>query len=385
MGDEPAAVASPSGEDSGNSSQRSETLDRVLAIATGIGVIGTLVLSIKAISDFREGILIWFTNLLFATALVTTQVIKWMRDHKFGRRQVVYLAGGGLIFLGIILADRLRDDAVRDRLRRDAQGPELIEIAGGTVDVADDQIGQGSTSELTVAAFRIEPYEVTNERYGACVEAGACTPPRDGGRSVEANTGSWPVTGISPHEAYDFCTWIDRELLSEAQYLAATRGTDAIARPYPWGDAPLDESRAHLAFVAADEIPPPFEPTDSDPPIDLSEGGEFGTTEPPFPLGQPLAVDELPLGRTPGEPGVAHLVGNVYELTSTSPELCPVRTACSAAWTPASTNAELLIIRGHAYTTPVVDGVVQGRDAEPIALDPPLRQPDIGFRCATAA
>jgi formylglycine-generating enzyme required for sulfatase activity len=97
--------------------------------------------------------------------------------------------------------------------------------------------------ELSLPAYRIGKYPVTNAQYHEFVRAGSrFAGPELGwdGQNVPAGKRAQPVSGVTWYEAVAYCQWL-RELTgcrcslpTEAQWEKAARGTDG--RTYPWGD-----------------------------------------------------------------------------------------------------------------------------------------------------
>lgn len=95
---------------------------------------------------------------------------------------------------------------------------------------------------VTLDAYRIDKYEVTNARFKECADAGACTPPQ----SAESAThliyygsdeyADYPVVNVDWNQANAFCKWDGGRLPTKAEWEKAARGS-TDTRIYPWGDA----------------------------------------------------------------------------------------------------------------------------------------------------
>ncbi len=71
--------------------------------------------------------------------------------------------------------------------------------------------------QVTLAAFWIDRYEVTNSRYAQCVQAGKCAPAhRRGvdrpGYYADTDAPLQPVVGVTFKDASDYCAWVGRRL-----------------------------------------------------------------------------------------------------------------------------------------------------------------------------
>lgn len=89
---------------------------------------------------------------------------------------------------------------------------------------------------VEVPGWWVESYEVSNGRYRACVEAGACTPPKLRGRFDQSHREDRPVVGVTWRQARDFAAWVGRVLPSEAVWERAARAGEDRWR-YPWGNS----------------------------------------------------------------------------------------------------------------------------------------------------
>ena len=78
------------------------------------------------------------------------------------------------------------------------------------------------------APFYIDAFEVTFDRWFACMQAGACAAPDHEGEAGQ------PVRGVTLYQAIEFCRWAGGELPSDDMWVLAAAGPSA--RRYPWGD-----------------------------------------------------------------------------------------------------------------------------------------------------
>lgn len=95
--------------------------------------------------------------------------------------------------------------------------------------------------EITLSEFWIDKYEITQEKYAACITANGCTAPAPVDPSLATDAGydpankpDHPVSNVTWAQSRSFCMWLGKRLPTEAEWEKAARGTDG--RMYPWGD-----------------------------------------------------------------------------------------------------------------------------------------------------
>jgi formylglycine-generating enzyme required for sulfatase activity len=104
---------------------------------------------------------------------------------------------------------------------------------------------------VTLSAYSIDKYEVTNHRYKACVDAGGCTAPEADfsmTRNPYYNTTTYayyPVIIVDWNQAATFCAWDGKRLPTEAEWEKAARG-NKDTRIFPWGNSAPDCTKANI-------------------------------------------------------------------------------------------------------------------------------------------
>lgn len=201
---------------------------------------------------------------------------------------------------------------------------------------------------VTLHSFALDAYEVSVDRYGACVQAGGCTPlgtgaPCSASVSVAGVDGDTPAFCVTWGQANTFCEWDgSRRLPTEAEWEFAARGTGG--RAYPWGNV----FACPLAIVGG------------------YPGGPCSSNA------SPGSVDGNQAGATPEL--VYNLSGNVAEWVAdwvgsypSTPQTDPTG--------PASGTTK--VVRGGAFSSPLPAAIAYAR----MAIDPTVTGA-WGFRCA---
>ncbi len=239
---------------------------------------------------------------------------------------------------------------------------ELDEIAAMGVD-RDWVKNELPQHEVTLPAFAISRYAVTNAEFANFVEDGGYTTSaywsEAGWQQKTAelwsqprywedekwNHPSQPVVGVSWYEATAYCRWLSAKtgreyrLPTEAEWEKAARGTDG--RRYPWGNS-WDPARCNN-----------------------KEGGPGKTTE----------VGEYPQGDSPFN--VGEMVGQIWEWCSTQYAAYPYEPRDGRE---NGEREEVRVLRGGSWYDSDPEGVC--RCAFRLWNGPRLRGSSGGFRCA---
>lgn len=168
----------------------------------------------------------------------------------------IYLRNLLLLGITIILIFFVYPVAREAFLRFQAQQTgEMVLIAESKPQLGNDESAKMGnalpTQQSTVPAFKIEKYEVTNQRYLYCVDAGKCSLNAPRNLFDAPEFAQRPAAYILPFQAMQFCEWIDRRLPSEAEWERAARGTDG--QIWPWGAQQPSPELAKLDYSPADQ------------------------------------------------------------------------------------------------------------------------------------
>ena len=244
-------------------------------------------------------------------------------------------------------AARQRELALERRARRLLQG--VVVLLGTLVLIAGSflarqeilrQSARRAGQPLPVAGLDVafERYEVTNDRYARCVQAGRCIePPPQLSTFHRDDSGDRPVTGVDALQAAAFCRWIGRRLPTLPEWEVAAHQTAAP----PW---PLDQAAPPYDFA------------------NLMPDGRVDLDRLPEPVGS----------RQPTPEGIYDLVGNVAEWTSTPwQEAGPEQSTWDM--TSAHVPDELTTVGGSYLATL--------NSFYPINTASAFRYETIGFRC----
>ena len=203
--------------------------------------------------------------------------------------------------------------------------------------------------EVTLNAYWIDRYEVTNGQFSECVAAGFCYEPREQGSALRPDYykneafADYPVIHVDWNQAKAYCSWAGKRLPTEAEWEKAARGEDGLL--YPWGNELPDVVPAQI--------------------------GQFGS-------GDTVPADAFPEGCSPY--GVCGMAGNVWEWTSDQYD--PDFYEKSPAFDPlAVTGGNIYVIRGYSWAYPFSLMDITLRNSAYVLT----HTWDLGFRCAADA
>ncbi len=202
----------------------------------------------------------------------------------------------------------MRYPMYNDVSRIGAEPNEMVTVpAGEFIRGTDTRLpDEGPQHKVTLPAFQIDIYEVTNLQYKKFIDAtGHRSPDHFRNRTYPDGKADHPVTFVSWHDAVDYCTWAGKRLPTDQEWEKAARGTDG--RQYPWGDV-FDTQNANM-------------------PLRWEELKQYGDTTP---------VGAFEKGVSPY--GAYDMSGNVWEWTSSWYEAYPGNTTPSESY-------------GHRYKT----------------------------------
>jgi iron(II)-dependent oxidoreductase len=207
--------------------------------------------------------------------------------------------------------------------------------------------------EVSVKAFFIDQYEVTNQQYQEFMRATGYAAPKYWNDS-DYNKPDHPVVGVSWNDAVAYCQWVQKRLPTEEEWEKAARGKNGLqtSAQYPWGDTPPHAG----GIFRANYDPGSF-----------SEDG-YAKTAP---------VKSFESGGALWDDGkVYNMVGNVREWTASWFMPYP-----NSQFKSSRLGQKYYVVRGGSWKDSASYTRVAARDG----WSPQSKQPHLGFRCAKDA
>ena len=219
----------------------------------------------------------------------------------------------------------------------------MISIPAGEFVMGNDAGGDDEkpAHKVSVAAFEIDQFEVTNEQFQVFVEqTGHVSTAEEAGesatwRSYAQGKPKHPVVLVSWNDAVAYCEWAGKRLPTEAEWEKAARGPEGFI--YPWGN--------EWATGKAN----------------TEESGYRSTT----------IVGSFPDGASPY--GAMDMAGNVSEWTTDWYEAYPGSTFVSPYY-----GKKYRVIRGGGWFSD--QKLVRATERSCSSVE--LHNDDVGFRCA---
>ncbi len=237
--------------------------------------------------------------------------------------------------------------------RRGRDDAEMVLIPAGSFIMGSDDMNalpdQKPAHEVTLKAYWIDRYTVTNAQFAQCVALGYCYMPRDLSSASHSDYftnkdfADYPVIHVDRNQAHAYCTWAGKRLPTEAEWEKAARGTEGFL--FPWGN----------------ELPETLP----------MQTGLFGK-------GDTISVDSFAEGVSPY--GVYNMAGNVWEWTADQYD--PYYYSKSPAENPVSvTGGNEYVIRGYSWAYPFSRYEITLRNFAYVLN----HTYDLGFRCVADA
>jgi formylglycine-generating enzyme required for sulfatase activity len=214
-------------------------------------------------------------------------------------------------------------------------------MMGTTPDDARDALHQVTITK----PYCIDRLPITVAEYRPCLQAGVCTVPK---KPLDYNydregRDHHPVNAVTWDQANTYCSWVNKRLPTDAEWVLAALGTDG--RKFPWGNEEPDDTRLHWSRTT-----------------------ERAGTAP---------VGSYPAGASPY--GVLDMLGNVDQWLA---DWDGVYSKSSAVDPTGPASAESRVIRGYAY-----DGgrLPEAHYFRRFSLRGDFASPTTGFRCGLSA
>ncbi len=154
------------------------------------------------------------------------------------------------LMIGVLVSTPSLPQAAQPFVEKDSV--EMVNIPAGLFirgsAVTEGRQDERPRSKVSLNAFAMDKYEVSNTQYQKFVEETLHKPPfnvyGDGDLFKMKGVENRPVVQVTWHDAVDYCFWAGKRLPTEAEWEKAARGKDG--RTYPWGDHEDDGKLANF-------------------------------------------------------------------------------------------------------------------------------------------
>ncbi len=224
----------------------------------------------------------------------------------------------------------------------------MISIAGTTfiMGANEGRADEQPAHSVTLSAYFIDEFEVSNSQYQACVADGSCAQVRSSGFTRvnyrdNPEFANFPVVGASWNQATAYCSSVGKRLPTEAEWEYAASGPDKNI--WPWGNS-FDPN---LSAASADDT---------------------------------QAVDSFPAGRSAF--GVFNMAGNVAEWVQDNYSTSFYAESEGSLDPVLENGGNARVFRGGSFAN--TDGDFY-RTSRRYSQSAGFSEVDIGFRCAQTA
>ncbi len=158
----------------------------------------------------------------------------------------------------VAMAETTTEPAIEEDEFAATPPPGMVEIPAGTFQMGSTtgEPDELPVHDVTLDAFYMDIFEVSNRRYRECVEAGGCTPPGSPDSATITNYyndpayDNYPVLNVNWDQAQAYCQFYSKRLPTEAEWEFAAGGPNNLV--YPWGN----DFIAEITAAALDEVVP---------------------------------------------------------------------------------------------------------------------------------
>jgi formylglycine-generating enzyme required for sulfatase activity len=249
----------------------------------------------------------------------------------------------------------------------DSKSVQMVLVPAGDFPMGDDRyMNNGNPDEqpsgfISLGAYYIDKYEVSNVLYQTCVEVNVCLPPTKTSSITrvkyygDSDFDNYPVIYVNWFMAKAFCNWRGGRLPTEAEW-EKSAGGGGLNYPWDWhSTGSTNQGYANFWSEPGKHYHSGFTET--------LQGGVGDTTP----------IDSYPQGIS--QYGIFNLAGNVSEWVSSLYEPYPYSANDGRENLTSSGNR---VLRGGSWLDSLDNVRISARES----LDPNSSSNAIGFRCA---